>query len=531
MLRVHHIPLALLVLGLGCVPEPAEVPEPYDDGEPDDSYTDDDDATDYPTDDDDATSDDDDMAGDDDDDATSDDDDLAGDDDDDVEPPPEDGDGDACLDAFEATTTAFVSADDSNSQADPVHNQGLVSGGVRPSSAKAWEYLNYAEFDFAPASAGSIRIEPQLLEHPSEPGRYDLMVAVVAPDLDPTAREPMNLVFAVDTSCSMSGSSLAAAKQTLEAIAGSLEGDDVVSIVQWSYSTGLVLDSHPVTGPDDITLLNAIDGLSTGGGTNLNGGLMAGFELAQDNYLPSRTNRVVLISDGGANAGVTSIDLIAQNAAYGTDEGIFLAGIGVPPANGYNDTLMDDVTDAGKGSYFYVDSEGEAEAQFSPEGLLRAFEVAALDVQLAITLPPGFVIDEFSGEEIGWTPSAVEPQNLSPNDQMLYEMDVVDCSADADSLAHEFVFTVEWIEPETGIARVDSVTTSLGQLMAEPGRELAKARALVSLAEVANAPWGDQGGELDSAISELQTASSALPADPDLGWFIDHAQDWRALIP
>ena len=53
--------------------------------------------------------------------------------------------------------------------------------------------------------------------------------------------------------------------------------------------------------------------------------------------------------------------LIAGEAEDSDGEGIYLIGVGVSEASGYHDTLMDDVTDAGKGAYIFVDSEAEAE--------------------------------------------------------------------------------------------------------------------------------------------------------------------------
>lgn len=140
-------------------------------------------------------------------------------------------------------------------------------------------------------------------------------------------------------------------RATLFAIAGSLQQGDVVSMVTWSDTAAAMLPGCSVTGPNDPALLGQITALSTGGGTDLNGGLQAAYDLANDNYDPSRTNRVVLISDGGANLGTTPANLIAQNAVSAAGGAIHLAGIGMGTASAHNDELMDEVTDLGKGAY------------------------------------------------------------------------------------------------------------------------------------------------------------------------------------
>jgi len=521
------------------VPE-ADGPPP---SEPDDTNTADDDDTTWVDDDDD---DDDDMVGDDDDATWGDDDDAAGDDDDDDDDGDDDdsvsGDDDdsmsedVCDEAFEAPQTRFLSADDSNSQADPAHIRAQLAQGNVPSSAKPWEYLNYYDFDYTPADPGQLRIEPQLLEDPNEPGAYDLLVAVVAPDVAPSDRAPLNLVFSVDTSCSMGGQAIEMERASLEAIAASLQQGDVVSMVTWSATASTMLDSFDVTGPNDPTLLNQIANLAPGGGTDLNGGLVAAYDLANANYDPSRTNRVVLFSDGGANLGVTSEQLIAQNALSAEGQGIYLAGVGMGAPMSYNDVLMDEVTDVGKGAYLFIDTAAEATERFAPERLPSVFELAALDVQLAVTLPPGFVVDEFTGEEIGNTPSEVEPQHLAPNDQMLYDMDLLDCSADAASSNLELEFTVEWTHPGTNTPMIETLMVPVGDLLQEPARELVKASALVSFAqafeEVASLSGASaRGAYLDDVLDEVQSAVTSFPSDPDLPEVLSQLQVWRAMYP
>ena len=72
---------------------------------------------------------------------------------------------------------------------------------------------------------------------------------------------------------------------------------------------------------------------------------MAGYALANAHRAEGGINRVVLISDGHANAGVIEEEIIGENAEDADGEGIYLVGVGV--GDGVNDTLMDVVTDAG----------------------------------------------------------------------------------------------------------------------------------------------------------------------------------------
>jgi Ca-activated chloride channel family protein len=226
--------------------------------------------------------------------------------------------------------------------------------------------------------------------------------------------------------------------------------------------------------------------------------------------------------------------MIALSAQDGESEGIYLLGIGTPPAWYYNDQLMDEVTDLGKGGYYYVDTEAEAESRFSFEKLPGVFQVAARDVQLAVTLPAGFVVEEFTGEEMGNTSSEVEPQHLSFNDQMLYDLDLLDCSPDSVSPDHEFLFTVEWDDPASGAEMIDTLTMTVAEMLAVSHRELVKASALVSFAQAFESvndlsSSSNKASHLQGVIDELTSATVAFPTDPDLPEVLELAQAWQGM--
>ena len=166
-----------------------------------------------------------------------------------------------------------------------------------------------------------------------------------------------------------------------------------------------------VTGPCDATLVRRCAEIEVGGTTDLNAGLETAYRLARQNFRPDRINRVILMSDGGANTGVTDIELIAQNADDAEGESIYLMGVGVSDIEHYRDDLMNAVTDAGRGSYIFIDSTEEALRMFG-ERFLSNVELAARDVRVELTLPPTFEMLRFHGEQHSGTPRDVEPQHL-----------------------------------------------------------------------------------------------------------------------
>src|SRR5262249_13799114 len=137
-------------------------------------------------------------------------------------------------------------------------------------------------------------------------------------------RRASTFTFVLDTSGSMSGSSIEREKAAVKAIAKSLQAGDIVNMVTWNTSNSVKLDGHVVSGPNDASVVQQADALFADGGTDLSSGLKKGYELAQQNYGADRLNRVVLISDGGANVGVTDEDVIAMHSEDADQEGIYL---------------------------------------------------------------------------------------------------------------------------------------------------------------------------------------------------------------
>ena len=497
-----------------------------DDAVDDDDVADDDDA--WGDDDDDAASDDDDAADDDDamsddDDSFTDDDDATGDDDDATGDDPLDGEDITCDEFSEEPTLWYVSADDSNSQADGAHLRGLIEEGLSLSSYgpfRPYELFNYYSWDFPSAPPGQLRLEAQMRADEDDPELFSLVVGVTAPAMSEVTRPDLNLTFTVDTSCSMNGEGILNEQAALQAMASQLRAGDIVSVVEWSATSALVIDSRPVTGPTDTVLTDYIDGLSSGGGTNLSGGLQAAYLQANANYDPEKLNRVVLISDGGANIGPTDGTLIGSNAEDAENEGIYLIGIGTPPHYQYNDQLMNDVTDLGKGAYIYIDEPSEAWHQLTGSRFLSNVALAAKDVRLEMTLPPGFATETFYGEQISQNASEVEPQHLGPNDSMMYVQTVRDCSADAESAEALFEFTVTWQDLATGADMSETISATRDELLTASARELYKVSAVVAYVDAANEvyslPYGQRLPYMDGVWSHVNTVLSSFPADEDL---------------
>ena len=416
-----------------------------------------------------------------------------------------------------APATLYMSADDSGSMASPVIARRLIRRGRRvPASIiRPWEFLNYYDFGFEPAPPGEVRIVPQLSSCPTN-GQLSFQVALQAEARPRDQRRPLNVTFVLDTSGSMSGEPIELQAASMHAIAGELREGDVVSMVTWNTDQRDVLTSHVVTGPDDPTLLSAIDALEAGGGTDLQGGLARGYELAELQYSPERINRVVVVSDGQANVGITNEEMIGRFADDEEgEEGIYLAGVGV--GDGVNDTLMNVVTDVGRGAYVYIDSEQEAERMLG-ERFLQVVDLGARSVRLEVTLPWYLAIEKFYGEVVSTDASKVRPQHLAPNDAMLFFQVLQACDA---SLIHgddRIRLRATWETPFGRQSKQATVETTLNALAGDDS-QLTKAAAIAGYAEALSLASALSGAEraqvLQTALDHVLAAPRS-DQDPDL---------------
>jgi hypothetical protein len=103
---------------------------------------------------------------------------------------------------------------------------------------------------------------------------------------------------------------------------------------------------------DGSALRHAIDCLVPDGGTNIHSGLMLGYAEAKKHFQKDATNRVILLTDGIANQGVTSPSRIAAESSQYNKQGIDLSTIGV--GMDLNNDLLRTLARSGRGLYHFI---------------------------------------------------------------------------------------------------------------------------------------------------------------------------------
>ncbi|MEI8250796.1 MAG: VWA domain-containing protein [Synechococcus sp. ELA057] len=200
-----------------------------------------------------------------------------------------------------------------------------------------------------------------------QPSALELLISVATPELpaeqQARPRPPLNLALVIDRSGSMSGRKLSYARKAARFLAGELTGRDRLAIVAFDGEVTLVMPSTPVTDPQPfIAVINTIH---SGGCTAVFDGWLAGAEQVAHHLDPAALNRVLLLSDGQANEGLTDQKAIAEKVAGLTARGISTSAFGL--GDGFDEDLMGAMASSGDGTLAFIESPGQLADLYASE--------------------------------------------------------------------------------------------------------------------------------------------------------------------
>lgn len=205
-------------------------------------------------------------------------------------------------------------------------------------------------------------------------------------------RSPINLSVVLDRSGSMSGKPLYYCKEATKFIVNQLQEKDLLNVVVFDDQVRTILPPQEVKHKD--LLKKKIDEIDTGGITNLSGGLIKGCQHILNQNTDLFVNRVILLSDGQANAGVTDFDHLMKVVDDYQTAGAVISTMGV--SDHFNEELMEGIAEHGKGNYYFINDAEQIPDIFAQEleGLLS---VVAQDVNFKLNPKMGVRIEKVYG--------------------------------------------------------------------------------------------------------------------------------------
>jgi Ca-activated chloride channel family protein len=235
-----------------------------------------------------------------------------------------------------------------------------------------------------------VRTDRRLVRAVHHSSRYAL-VEIAAPPATATATRPrVNVAFVLDRSGSMGGrNKIGFAKEALREGIERLASTDRFSVVVYDNDIEVVSPGRMAEAEAKRDALRSLQAVEPRGSTNLGEGWLRGAEQVATALDPEAVNRVLLLTDGLANQGITDPAELERHAAGLRARGVSTSTFGV--GEDFDERLLGAMADAGGGAFRFIGKPEEIRALIASE-VGEVLEMTAKDVDLRIAGPDGLRI-------------------------------------------------------------------------------------------------------------------------------------------
>lgn len=234
--------------------------------------------------------------------------------------------------------------------------------------------------------------------------QLDLLIQLqtpVAPVDVAKGRPNYGIGLVIDRSGSMAGHPLEEAKRCATYVIGEMLPNDRISVVQFDNRVSVLSPAIPKA--DGLQLMRSVAEIRQGGNTNLHGGWRAGADSLVELAIQAGLRRVILLSDGCANEGITDTDVIADQCRALAEKGVTTSTYGL--GSDFNEELMVAMAKAGQGNHYYGETANDLMEPFREEFNLLA-NLCLKSLTMSVTVPAGTsveLLNDYTGNAAqGW---------------------------------------------------------------------------------------------------------------------------------
>ena len=231
-------------------------------------------------------------------------------------------------------------------------------------------------------------------------GIVGLNLTLKAAELPATdGREVRNvdMVIVLDRSGSMKGSKIEDARRAVLELLSGLTADDRFALITYSDDVHIAVGLSNVTTANRVRITSAVNTIRAGGGTNLGAGLLAGMDTLGSQNQHTNSAKVILISDGLANKGLTDVKALSNIAAGAVEKEFAVSTVGV--GTEFNENLMTAIADRGTGRYYYLENPAAFAEVFKKE-FYNTRTAAVTAVKIHIPINNGITLVDAAGYPI-----------------------------------------------------------------------------------------------------------------------------------
>lgn len=193
-------------------------------------------------------------------------------------------------------------------------------------------------------------------------GDIDILVSF-KPTVTAKKRRKLNISLVIDRSGSMAGNSLKFALDAAKSVINALTDEDIVSVVVFDdVITTIVPPQNPI---DKNIIKQAISSVRAGGITDLHGGWAEGCKHVEKNFDPLAINRVLVLTDGQVNSGITDKKVIINNVTQKGDTGIITTTLGF--GSYFQEDLLTGMAASSNGNFYFIQTKEDATEVFTLE--------------------------------------------------------------------------------------------------------------------------------------------------------------------
>jgi Ca-activated chloride channel family protein len=364
---------------------------------------------------------------------------------------------------------------------------------------------------------------------PATGGEAYLLVRIKATQPSvPTRRAPIDIAFVLDRSGSMAGDKIRLAKDAVDAAIAHLSDDDRAALVVYDDEVDTLQKLEPATPRVKSAIRLTLNGVDPGGSTDLCGGWLTGCgELSRDlpspeklTTAPLRIRRSLLLTDGLANAGITSDREISRHATELRKRSVSTTTLGI--GLDFNEELLSSMAEAGGGNFQFIEHAGQLREFFERE-LGELLSIAAIGLTISLKMPHGVRAQLLNGypTERDGKRIDVSVGDLPASDEvnLVFALQVAPGTI---GTSHQISVDASWADPAADIRRSFNTTLPAVQLVdsatAEqtPIDETVREQAVLqrAAADQREAIRLDREGRHAESRTRLREAAAYLAAAP-----------------